>query len=121
MSELRQDDTKSNHIHINVGLRYSTTDVFLGKGAFGNVYKVINTENGEWFAMKVLDKKRLLRKRIGKDSNALQKVKMEIAVWKRLIHPNCLTLLEVIEGLLLFISKMIILQIKSVYSHVFLL
>jgi hypothetical protein len=46
----------------------------------------------------VLDKKRLLRKRIGKDSNALQKVKMEIAVWKRLIHPNCLTLLEVIEG-----------------------
>ena len=85
-------------------LFYSTTDVFLGKGAFGNVYKVINTESGEVLAMKVMDKKRLLRKRIGKDSNALQKVKMEIAVWKRLIHPNCLTLLEVIEGLILFIA-----------------
>jgi serine/threonine protein kinase len=91
-------------MHTIVCLLCSTTDVFLGKGAFGNVYKVINTESGEVFAMKVLDKKRLLRKRIGKDSNALQKVKMEIAVWKRLIHPNCLTLLEVIEGLLLFIA-----------------
>jgi [calcium/calmodulin-dependent protein kinase] kinase len=57
------------------------------------------SSNAVTYAMKVLDKKRLLKKRLGPQgkNNALMLVKTEIAVWKKLIHPNCLCLFEVIE------------------------
>ena len=72
---------------------------FLGAGSFGNVFKVKDTsvEGNIYYAMKMLDKKRLKKKRIGVGKTALMLVKSEIAVWKRLHHPNCLCLFEVIE------------------------
>ena len=47
--------------------------------------------------MKVLDKKRLKRKRMGRRKTALDLVKTEIAVWKKLQHRNIVTLYEVID------------------------
>ena len=49
-------------------------------------------------AIKVLNKKKLRRKRIGRFGNALQNVSKEIAVWKLLDHPNVVPLYEVIDA-----------------------
>ena len=76
---------------------YSIVEGFLGKGAFGAVYKVKDSSKGTFFAMKVLDKKRLRRVRMGRMKTALDNVKTEIAVWKKLEHENVVTLYEVID------------------------
>ena len=71
----------------------------LGRGGFAQVF--IGEVNGllgkkQTFAIKVMDKKRLKRKRVGRFSNALQLLKKEIAVWKKVTHPNVVNLVEVI-------------------------
>mmetsp|Transcript_29897 Transcript_29897/g.47505 ORF Transcript_29897/g.47505 Transcript_29897/m.47505 type:complete len:488 (-) Transcript_29897:2952-4415(-) len=70
----------------------------LGLGAFGVVVRCVNEANGINFAMKVLDKKRLTRKRVGMFDNAYSNVKREIAIQKKLKHPNVLPLVEVINS-----------------------
>ena len=72
----------------------------LGRGGFAQVF--IGEVNGllgkkQTFAIKVMDKKRLKRKRVGRFSNALQLLKKEIAVWKKVTHPNVVNLVEVID------------------------
>ena len=73
---------------------------FLGKGAFAQVYEgEVDGLLGKKrvYALKVMDKKRLRRKRIGRFSNALQSLKKEIAVWKKVSHPHVVNLVEVID------------------------
>lgn len=72
----------------------------LGRGGFAQVF--VGEVNGlldkkQSYAVKVMDKKRLKRKRIGRFSNALQLLKKEIAVWKKVTHPNIVNLVEVID------------------------
>ena len=66
----------------------------LGKGAFGEVFLV--KDGSKPFAMKVLQKSALLRRRQGRFGSALDAVKIEIATMKRLDHPNCVHMHEVI-------------------------
>lgn len=73
---------------------------FLGKGAFAQVFEgEVDGLLGkkQVYALKVMDKKRLRRKRVGRFSNALQSLKKEIAVWKKLSHPHVVKLAEVID------------------------
>jgi len=58
---------------------------------------VLNVDTGGEFAMKILDKKKLKRRRIGRFGNALQEAQKEIAIWKKLDHPHCVNLKEVID------------------------
>jgi len=67
----------------------------LGSGAFGVVRSA--TKKGEKYAIKLLSKPRLKRRRIGLRSNALELLSREIAVWKKLNHPNICNLIEVIN------------------------
>ncbi len=70
----------------------------IGSGSFGIVSKVTNGDDESvYFAMKQVDKKRLMKKRVGFKGNAFDLIKVEIAVWKKVTHPNCLALIEVID------------------------
>ncbi|XKL64379.1 hypothetical protein PGB90_004465 [Kerria lacca] len=77
----------------------------IGQGSFGLVKLAYNEEDDKHYAMKILSKKKLLRKagcfaRLGpnrKGSNPLDKVYREIAVLKKLDHPNVVKLIEVLD------------------------
>ena len=70
----------------------------LGKGAFGEVYLGSQQGTGETFAIKVLKKSALKKtKMIGSKKSALDDVKAEIATLKKIAHPNCVQLLDVIH------------------------
>ena len=66
----------------------------LGKGAFGEVYKVASGDGD--YAMKILKKLALQRQRQGRFGSALDSVKIEIATMKLLDHPNCVHMYEVV-------------------------
>ncbi|OQR90735.1 protein kinase [Achlya hypogyna] len=79
----------------------------LGEGAYSKVYLCEKTSGGvtTQYAMKVLNKSFLKRKREFKKvggrmvaSNAFQKVQKEIAIMKKLRHPNLTHLHEVIDA-----------------------
>lgn len=67
----------------------------LGKGSFGDVY--LATEGAEKFAVKVLKRSALRRQRQGRFGSALDSVKAEIALMKKIRHPNCVGMVEVID------------------------
>ncbi|KAJ4462190.1 putative Calcium/calmodulin-dependent protein kinase kinase [Paratrimastix pyriformis] len=71
----------------------------IGSGAYGKVKLAEDTANHNLFAMKIMDKHALKRKRVGGDmrSNALEDVRREVAIMKKLDHPNVVRLFEVIE------------------------
>ncbi|XP_065201569.1 calcium/calmodulin-dependent protein kinase kinase 1 [Planococcus citri] len=77
----------------------------IGQGSFGLVKLAYNEEDDKHYAMKILSKKKLLRKagcfgRIApnrKGTNPLDKVYREIAVLKKLDHPNVVKLIEVLD------------------------
>lgn len=67
----------------------------MGRGAFGKVKKCCDVE-GRPFACKILKKSALQRKRVGRFRSMLDHVWKEIAIWKKLKHPNIVNLFEVI-------------------------
>ncbi|CAH0765585.1 unnamed protein product [Bemisia tabaci] len=77
----------------------------IGQGSFGIVKLAYNEEDDKHYAMKILSKKKMLKKagvfgRIGpnrKSANPLDKVYREIAVLKKLDHPNIVKLVEVLD------------------------
>mmetsp|Transcript_14698 Transcript_14698/g.30423 ORF Transcript_14698/g.30423 Transcript_14698/m.30423 type:complete len:404 (+) Transcript_14698:11-1222(+) len=68
----------------------------LGKGAFGKVKLCKDTNDGQLYAIKIMDKMMLKKKRQGM-SNMLESVKKEIAIMKKLNHKNCVRMYEVID------------------------
>ncbi len=84
---------------------------FLQKGSYGLVKLAYNEEDLQHYAMKILSKKKLLRKAgIGLNRNhpkrgvhtttPLDRVYREIAVLKKLDHPNVVKLIEVLGELI---------------------
>ena len=66
----------------------------LGKGAYGEVF--VASKGGESFALKVLKKSALKKVRQGRGGSALDGVKAEIATMKKISHPNCVHMFDVI-------------------------
>ena len=66
----------------------------LGKGAFGKVKLVKDTKDGNLYALKIMDKMVLKKKRQGM-TNMLESVQKEIAIMKKISHPNCVHMYEV--------------------------
>ena len=56
----------------------------LGRGGFAAVYRVVNTQTGEDFALKVVPKERVEKPK------SLEKLKCEISIQRSLNHPNIL-------------------------------
>ncbi|CAM9405735.1 unnamed protein product, partial [Phaeothamnion confervicola] len=65
----------------------------LGRGAYGTVHLCQHEETGQFFAMKVLDKK----KRGHRREQLAKSLRREVAAMKKLRHPNIVTLWEVID------------------------
>ncbi|XP_015592821.1 uncharacterized protein LOC107266646 isoform X2 [Cephus cinctus] len=80
----------------------------IGQGSYGIVKLAYNEEDETHYAMKILSKKKLMKKAgifgrmaprqsKGASSNPLAKVYREIALLKKLDHPNVVKLLEVLD------------------------
>ncbi|KAK3598344.1 hypothetical protein CHS0354_026602 [Potamilus streckersoni] len=82
----------------------------IGKGSYGIVKLAYNEEDDSHYAMKILSKKRLIRKagflgrpppsRDGRrppPNNPIERVYKEIAILKKLDHPNVVRLVEVVD------------------------
>ncbi|RIA89443.1 kinase-like domain-containing protein [Glomus cerebriforme] len=71
----------------------------LGRGVHGKVKLGKDMETGEFVAIKVVD--RVTRRRLGQRNNDLtneQKIRKEIAIMKKCIHPHVVRLKEVIDN-----------------------
>lgn len=74
------------------------------QGSYGIVKLVYNEEDETQYAMKILSKKKLMKKAgifgrmaPGRKANPLAKVYREIALLKKLDHPNVVKLVEVLD------------------------
>jgi serine/threonine protein kinase len=63
----------------------------LGKGSFGKVKLVLNSyEDNRPYAMKILSKRKLGKIFVGKNKTAMENVRQEIAIMKRLVSHSTL-------------------------------
>lgn len=70
----------------------------MGKGSYGKVKLALDTlEENRQCALKILNKVKLSRVLLGKGKTAMESVRTEIAIMKRLEHPNVVRLYEVID------------------------
>lgn len=69
----------------------------LGKGQFGKVKLIIDSKTEEKSAIKIINKKKLKRKLVSRSLSAFSLIEREIAVMKKLAHPNICKLKEVID------------------------
>ncbi|EGG16363.1 putative protein serine/threonine kinase [Cavenderia fasciculata] len=63
----------------------------IGKGAYGQVYKGLNSKTGDFVAIKQID-------RIKIDANTLQSVKSEVEILQKLNHNNIVKVLGCVES-----------------------
>lgn len=70
----------------------------LGEGAFGKVKLCQSITDGQYYAVKIMNKSLLKRKRYDVSTTAFHQVMREIAVMKKIKHPNCVQLYEVIDS-----------------------
>lgn len=69
----------------------------LGRGAFGTVFAGSCSDSGRRLAVKVLRRSLLKRHRVGRTRSALDQLMREIAVMKKVHHPNCVELIEIVD------------------------
>lgn len=69
----------------------------IGRGAQAEVYLVKNVESNELLAAKVYDKNFLYRNNLGDAEQPIQKTIREIQIMSSLKHPNCMSLVEVLD------------------------
>ena len=69
----------------------------VGRGAFGRVEVCCDCGSGRVYAAKILRKPVLARQRRGSRESALADARREIAIMKKLEHPNLVSLVEVID------------------------
>ena len=69
----------------------------LGRGGFGKVKLVFYPEKNEHYAMKIANKSKLKKKLLTRRTSAFSLLEQEIAILKKLDHPNCVKLIEVID------------------------
>lgn len=98
-------ETRRDYIQLN---QYKLKED-IGRGSFGIVKLAYNEEDDNHYAMKILSKKKLMRRagmygripptRDGKKAfrNPLDQVYREIAILKKLNHPNVVKLVEVLD------------------------
>nr|XP_012219458.1 PREDICTED: LOW QUALITY PROTEIN: calcium/calmodulin-dependent protein kinase kinase 1 [Linepithema humile] len=94
-------DSQQDSQHLN---QYKVLDE-IGKGSFGVVKKVHNEEDSTYYAMKILSKRKLMKKAgiFGRmaprrtSADPLANVYREIAILKKLDHPNVVKLVEVLD------------------------
>ena len=78
-------------------LNQYTIQKMLGQGAYGQVF-MASDERGETVAIKVINKSVLKKKSMGaRGASALDTLAREIAVMKKINHPHCVQLFEVID------------------------
>src|ERR1700712_3890999 len=85
-------DSMSGHKLVN---HYEIIDE-LGRGVHGKVKLGRNLENGQYVAIKIVERESK-RRRLGRTDNQETKIKREIAILKKARHPNIVGLLEVID------------------------
>ena len=68
----------------------------LGRGAFGEV--LLGVAGKDRYAIKIMRKSALRKIRVGRMGSALDSIKTEIATMKKVRHPNCVQLFEVMVG-----------------------
>lgn len=77
----------------------------LGRGSFGSVCKCKSHKDNNYYAMKMISKKRLMRKnrqlarRPGSQIDPLEPLYREVAILKKIDHPNVVKLFEVIDDI----------------------
>ena len=69
----------------------------IGQGSFGKVYLWKDTNTKEQYAIKILDKKQTSWKLLSKSQTVLHNILNEVAVMKKLHHPNVVRLIEVLD------------------------
>lgn len=69
----------------------------LGEGKFAKVKLCVDINTNTYYAAKVMDKVKLQRKVISKTQSALDNIKQEMAIMKKLDHPYLVKLFEVID------------------------
>ncbi len=106
----RLDSSMDTTIILESGLAITRTDVDghkyinqymlldkLGKGHSGVVKLCFDTQLHRKVAMKIMNKARLKKLCLGKDKNAYKLVENEIAIMKKMCHPNIVLLYEIID------------------------
>lgn len=77
---------------------------FLGKGACGKVYLVMDTLDSKMYALKITHKSDISKEKVDKDGKPLKPAKdpmedlrAEVAIMGRVAHPNVVMLKEVVD------------------------
>ena len=97
--------TIENGVHVleNDKVNYYQVLEEIGRGSFGSVCKCKSHKDNKCYAMKIISKKRLVRKnrqlsrKPGSRSNPLEPLHCEVAILKKMDHPNVVKLIEVID------------------------
>ncbi|XP_065663608.1 calcium/calmodulin-dependent protein kinase kinase 2 isoform X2 [Hydra vulgaris] len=98
--------TRENAIHVLEADQVNCYQLMeeIGRGSFGSVFKCLCHKDNCFYAMKIISKKRLMRKNglmarnpRATKNNPLAPLNREIAILKKMDHPNVVKLIEVIE------------------------